>query len=498
MPMHPPRFHVRAFVLATVLAYVLLAVMILAGVTHSRSGEDQNLFHLKVIEQFSAEFPAFGLKNYLSATTPGYHIVMAAVHRFVTADLLVLRLLSTVPTAALFGTLVGLLAARRPMAEAVCLALPLLACPYILQSGMYLLPDNLAWLLVLVVVGVALAPVQSWRRWAIAGGLLVLLVAVRQIHIWAAATVWVGAWFAAPVMGDRAVGAGGGGGGGWLSAMRNEELPAGPDAAAEAELAGAAVLADVPHSLWRAGVAVVMTLPAFVVLGAFAVLWGGLTPAAFRDAQQTLGVDGGPTVPTNVGGLSPATPAFMLSLLAIYLAFCVPLMWGTLRGLLGRKWFGIGLGLAAAVGAVLALVPETTYVLRPHPLRIGGLWNAVKWLQDRGVTVLGRTSPLIVVMSAVGAAGVFAVLVGAQRQARWVLAVMLVAFLAACSAQALTWQRYFEPLLLMWVALAVASRAEAVGGRREGWQGLIALGGPLALAGLMGVLSVAAFAGRFG
>jgi len=487
MLMHPPRFHVRAFVLATVLAYVLLAVMILAGVTHSRSGEDQNLFHLKVIEQFSAEFPAFGLKNYLSATTPGYHIAMAAVHRFVTADLLALRLLSTVPTAALFGTLVGLLAARRPMAEAVCLALPLLACPYILQSGMYLLPDNLAWLLVLVVVGVALAPVQSWRRWAIAGGLLVLLVAVRQIHIWAAATVWVGAWFAEPVMGDR-------GGGGWLSAMRNEELPAGPDAAADAELSGAAVLADVPHSLWRACVAVVMTLPAFAVLGAFVVLWGGLTPAAFRDAQQTLGVDGGPTVPTNVGGLSPATPAFMLSLLAIYLAFCVPLMWGTLRGLLMRKWFCIGLGLAAAVGVVLALVPETTYVLRPHPLRIGGLWNAVKWLQDRGVTVLGRTSPLIVVMSAVGAAGVFAVLVGAQRQARWVLAVMLVAFMAACSAQALTWQRYFEPLLLMWVALAVASRREPVGGKK----GLIALGGPLALAGLMGLLSVAAFAGRFG
>lgn len=497
MPMHPPRFHVRAFVLATAAASLLLAAMILAGVSHARSGEDQNLFHLKVIERFSTEFPAFGLSNYPSATTPGYHILIAAVHRFITADLLLLRLLSTLPTAALFGTLVGMLAARRPTAEAVCLALPLLACPYILQSGMYLLPDNLAWLLVLVVIAVALAPVQSWRRWAVAGTLLVLLVGVRQIHIWAAAAVWAGAWFAAPVIGDLPSAR-------WLSALRNQELPATADPAAEAELSGAAVLADVPHSLRRTGLALLLTLPAFAVLGVFVALWGGLTPAAFRDAHQTLGVDGGPTVPTNVVGLSPATPAFMLALLAIYISFCLPLTWPTLRLLLARKWFRIGLGLAVTLGALLALVPETTYALRPHPLRIGGLWNAVKFLQDRGLTLLGRTSPLIVLMAAAGAGGVFALLVGAQRQARWVLAATLVGFMAAGSAQALSWQRYFEPLLLIWVALAVASRevpavrAGNDGANRPNVPAWPALAGPLVLAGLMAALSVAAFAGKFG
>jgi len=77
-----------------------------------------------------------------------------------------------------------------------------------------------------------------------------------------------------------------------------------------------------------------------------------------------------------------------------------------------------------------------------------------------------------------------------RPRVRLVLGISLLAFMAAGTAQALSWQRYFEPMLLMWVALAVACRAEADSERR--WPPLVAAA---SLALLMLATSVMAFAG---
>lgn len=449
------RFDLRSAALAFTASYALLIFLMLMGVSHARTSFDQDNFHLKVIEQFSAQWPRFGLHDYLSATTPGYHIVLATQHHFVTESVLALRLLAATPTAAIIAVLVGLLAARRGRAEGFALALPLLCCSYVLQSGLYLLPDNTAWLLVLCIIGLALCPVQSARRWAIAGVLLALLVLARQLHIWAAAAIWAGAFISIPRQtwhNWRSV---------WLGGLQRET-----------DLAGTALLADWPAALKRAIIAAMCTAPAFAVLAGFILLWGGLTPPLFRNTP----VQAGENSATNVSGLSPATPAFMLSLLCIYGIAMLPLIWPPLRAAAKHRWFTIGLCLAAIAGFTLAALPETTHMVRP---RVGGLWTIVKALQDHGIVLFGRTSPLILVMSTIGAATVFALLALCGRQARWVLLTVLLAFMAAGSAQALSWQRYFEPLLLMWVALAAASREgepqHITGGRLIG-PTLLALG----------------------
>ena len=170
----------------------------------------------------------------------------------------------------------------------------------------------------------------------------------------------------------------------------------------------------------------------------------------------------------------------MLALLSIYGSAMLPLLWPRVRVVAKQRWFIIGLCVAAGAGFALAALPETTHLVRP---RVGGLWTIVKAMQDRGLTLFGRTSPLILIMSTLGAAAVFTLLALCGRQARWVLLAVLVAFMAAGTAQALSWQRYFEPLLLMWVTLAAASRdgenADVIGGRLLG-PAFLALG----LAGL--------------
>jgi len=453
---HPPsRFDLRSAALAFAASYTLLVFLMLMGVSHARTSFDQDNFHLKVIEQFSSHWPRFDLRDYLSATTPGYHIALATLHRFVTESILALRLLAAMPTAAIIAVLVGLLAARRGVTEGFALALPLLCCSYILQSGLYLLPDNTAWLLVLCIIGLALSPVQSARRWAIAGALLALLVLARQIHIWAAAAIWIGAFISIPRQtwhNWRSA---------WFGGLQRET-----------DVAATAILADWPAALKRAIIAAICTAPAFAVLAGFMLLWGGLTPPLFRNTP----VEAGENSATNVSGLSPATPAFMLALLCIYGVAMLPLIWPRARAAAKHRWFIIGLFLAAGAGFALAALPETNHMVRP---RVGGLWTIVKAMQDRGLTLFGRTSPLILLMSTLGAATVFALLALCGRQARWVLLTVLLAFMAAGTAQALSWQRYFEPLLLMWVALAAASREgepERITGGRLIGPALLALG----------------------
>ena len=438
-------------------ALALLWLLILSGISHPRTQFDQDLFHLRAITEFAAQWPSVSVRDYPSATTPGYHLLLAGLYNLGLSSTLGLRLFSATFAAAIFAIILGWCAARRGPIEGLVLACPVLLCPYVLQSGLYLLPDNAAWMLVALILGAALGTTQTPRRWLALSALLVVLVGVRQLHIWSAAAIWAGAFASAQ----------------WPArSMRNTHL------------AGGGLLADFGGGIRRGLIAGAMTLPAFALLGWFVLLWGGLTPPSFRFAESAMPGD---VQATNVGGISPATPAFMLSLLAIYGGLLLPLMWKALRPVLRERGSQVTLIIAAAVGALLAVVPPTTYAMRP---RIGGLWNVVRAAEVKGLVIAGHTSPVIVLLAALGAAVVVLLLLCGRPRVRLVLGISLLAFMAAGTAQALSWQRYFEPMLLMWVALAVACRAEADSERR--WPPLVAAA---SLALLMLATSVMAFAG---
>lgn len=427
-------------------AFLALALpLILAQNLLGRGAFDQIHFHEPVIRTFAAQlergWSALDFSDYRSATTPGYHLLLALVARFVSPSGMVLQLVASLFTAAALALLAGATARQaarsgesRPALMALALALPALASMYVLFPGIWLLPDNLGWLLVLAVGLVSLRLANAdrparIRLLALGGVLLVALVLVRQSHIWAAAMLWAGAYLGADEHRTE-----------YLFDRFSSRAPA-------------------------AAAAFAATLPAFLTLAAFGWLWGGLTPPSFR-AQYG-------------GGINPATPAFILSLVALvspfFAGFIAPAAFTLVRT---RPLLLLA---AAAAGLALAAIPETTFV---YEARATGLWNLVK----RAPVIGGHASVVLLVLAPLGAAALCAWAAALPFRARWLFLGSLAAFAAAQTASPLCWQRYIEPFLLGLFALGAASipPAPAPAPRLLTAARLL---GPLALAAALGLLT---------
>lgn len=444
-------------IIAIVAFGLLIAMGQLKGAAWSlsRAEFDQNLFHLKVITKFAAEIPAPNLRDYLSATTPGFHLVLALVQRVASPDLLALRGISAMFTVVLLA-LVAWSAARSMLARgagpllAAASALVLAACvgcsSYVLQSGLYLLPDNAAWLLVYLTMLLSLFIARSPARVAplLLGGLFVaLLVFTRQIHLWAAAMLWAAAVVA-------------------VASMPPTLTSAPARAPSSLSLASLLRALPKPHTLLALGV----TVPAFTIVAAFAITWGGLAPPMFRAATNPAAQGGALADPSStatvVTGISPATPAFILALLGVFGLFFLPILLHVLRHEWKSRplWRDVTLGTAAATA--IALLAPTTFSM---PTRFGALWNITRKFEGDPAfntlagfklptLVIGHANLVIVALAALGGAILALYWRALDHRVRWVLAVGLAGFVAAMSAQALSWQRYFEPMLLLWLITA--------------------------------------------
>lgn len=420
--------------------------LILTGGVPGRAGWDHYNFHEPMIRRVAREWPWPDVSNYLSATTPLYHWLLAAVARYISDSTAVLQIVAAGFTVALLALLVRAVTAALPDRPALALVLvaPFAASLYVFPSGVWLLPDNAGWLGVLAVWLVALRPNWAWRHMLLAAGILLLLVLTRQIHIWAAALVWAAAW---------------------LGACEHPDDPAGPI------LPVAWLLHPRADRLCGAALAGVLTLPAFAIVAGFVAVWGGLTVPRFQGLYA---------------GLGPATPAFLLSLLAVYSAFYA----GWLLPGVGESMrrHGAALIAAAAVGLVLAVIPETTYSVEAG--RFGGLWNLT-----RKVPAIAERSPVLLVGAPLGAATLVLWLAVLSVRDRVIMLTALVAFGAAHSASPQTWQRYQEPMLLMLIVLAAArSRTASRSAVPSRWGRAAVVAGPVALAIIFAAQNAAAVA----
>lgn len=395
---HKPQFSARLGVMAAAAAITLVVTwaFILFAKDWGRAATDDIIYHSVAIDAFARQLPRVDLSDYSSATTPGYHLVMA-VFKSMGAERTALRLISSAYTIGL-AALLAALAFERFRWGALVLILPFLASVYFVYSGVWLLPDNSGWLGVLAVLLLSLRPSPSWRTWLAASAVLVALVFFRQSHIWAAAALWTSAW-----MGPA------------------DQVP-GP-----AELFG-----RFGERARRLGVALLATLPAVLVLVWFADLWGGLVPPTFQDRHQ---------------GPNPATPAFILTQAAILSVFFAPLLLPQLMALL-RQQPALLIG-SLALGLLAAVLPETTE--NAEAGRNSGWWHLAGALP----AIAGR-SLFILAGSAAGAVAVLTWLRALQPRDRWVLGIGLLAFIAAMSTNFASWQRYHEPMLMMLGLLAVS------------------------------------------
>lgn len=416
-------------------AWSVIAIGLLPG----RMASDQLRFHEVVVRIFAADLPTPDLSDYRSATSPGYHLVVAAASRVVGDSRMVLQFVGSLFSVALVGVLTWMVASRRRGIEAAALSLPFAASLYVWPAGVWLLPDNAGWLGVLGIIAVAL---WGGRRMLLWGGLILLaLVWMRQIHVWAAGVLWLAAWIGKRPQNGADVEPGIRGEWRWLTQSPTRRLR--------------------PLAM-----AIAASLPAIAAVAWFAWMWGGLTPPMFKEGTGLAG---------SHQGVNPATPAFVLALVGAFSPFFAGYLWsGALA--IWRK-HRAALVMLALAGAMTALVVPTGY--NQDEGRWGGLWNLV-----RKFPAPANRSLLLAAMSAGGAMALGAWALALDRRDRWILLGALGGFTLAQTMSHELWQRYVEPMALMVLILASA-RSNTTGVRN--WRAV----GPALLAVAFGALTAA-------
>lgn len=415
--------------------------MIAAGLNTGRGAADALNYHEKVIRTFIQQWPNPDLTDYLSATTPGYHLLVATFGKYVSDSRMAMQFAASLITMALFATIASAAAWRmRRYVNAsgvIAICLPLMASMYVLSSGVWLLPDNAAWLGVTAMLLLALRRGQSWLGWILAGVALVALVLCRQNHLWAAGLVWVAAWLGpGPARGETPL-------------FQRQDI-------------GGLIVPRIGRFI----VALLVTMPAFAVVWGFHSKWGGLTPPSFNDMHGLA--------------IQWATPPFVLALVGIFGWFYVAFWWESLRKLVNEQaWIAF---LAAIVGLVLAVLPETTPDRTAG--RATGLWHIVR----KTPQIADHISVLVAFLSMMGAVVLMGWLRAMNPRSRWIMLAAMVGFTVANSFNPQLWQRYHEPFVLIWTILA-ASLAVWSGERLEGPTRRVAVFGPTILALLLAYVS---------
>lgn len=390
-------FLAPGFLCALFLAVAVPVIM--SGFNQGRGAADQNRFHLPVIHRFAEQWPHLDLRDYRSATTPGYHIALAAVARYVTDDLRGLQFAGALFTLALIAIFGAALAYRNSPWVAVTLALPVIFSIYVFSSAIWLLPDNAGWLGVLMVLLIALHPPKGWAFDVAAGIALFMLVLTRQAQIWTAGVLWIAAWIG--------------------SGTSNSD-------------SGRAT------RMWRIASA---TVPAIALLLYFAHLWHGLVPPMFQPGGSNSVVN---------AGVSPAAPSFALALFGLYGLFFAGFATPRLIAIF-RQGEGSNVIIAGAlIGALSALVPATSYNYAQG--RRTGIWNYVGRFP-----VIANRSMLITALATLGGATLAGWWLVLNRRDRLLVIPAFIFFAITQIANANVWQRYYEPLILILLAL-MASR----------------------------------------
>lgn len=380
--------------------------LILAGDFNGRGAFDQLNYHEPAAVRFAQQWPKPDLSNYLSATTPGYHLVLAAAAQVFGTDRVALQLIGSLFTGALFLLLGVTLARHVGPRRAIGLLLPLAGSMYAFFPAVWLLPDNAGWLLVLGVLLIALSGtfgVRTLLAFTLVGSALVL---VRQVHLWALAAMWTAAYFGA------------------AHRPGNTDNRAAWDVPG---LFGPALSPAIPRIAATIGLSAIPC----AILACFVREWGGLTPPYFLRHQ----------------GANPAAPAFVLAVFGALTPFFIPAAWPALSRTIAHNRKQIAGAMLFAL--LLALAVPTTYDKEAG--RWTGLWNLARSSPD----IAGR-SIVIVPLATLGAGLLMALLGTLSRRDRWIFASTILAFMAALAATHEVWHRYIEPLVLILLPLMVA------------------------------------------
>lgn len=450
--MNQDRVHsTRTLRSAAILALVFVAITlppILMGRGGMSEQADERDFHLPAIRRFAADWPRPDLVHYELAMTPGYHLGMALLWK-ASGSLLVLRLVNGMIGLALILTLwwaVSRLAdgrdepspsipspdpcfsfSRITVDLSRCLLiLPLVFSPYVLGGAISLTTDNAALLGAAAIVGAAALRPMTLARAIALGVAAAGVVFMRQVHLWLGGVVLFGGFLASPAAG-------------WAPASMRRLWA--DDEREPRSCAGWGPLA---------GGIIALALPA-VMVAVFFTLWGGLVPVSEWSRRF------------HSKGANPAAPAFCLALLGALGPCFVMMHLERLRSLASRRG---PLMLAAAAGLLAAIIVRTSAQLPtadgppPDGRGNGWLWRLAHLVAERAIPNLAERSVVIAMLAPIGAVAMVllwrAAADAGRRRAATIIVIAMLGWLAAQTMNFQAWQRYFEPLLLVFLALLTA------------------------------------------
>jgi dolichyl-phosphate-mannose-protein mannosyltransferase len=376
----------------------LIGIAVLQGLTveiDTFHGSDARVYQLPTILQLSERLD---LSDYPSAQTPLFHLVMAGWGELVGFELWKLRLLNVAISYGAALALLRLLRRATPLGElpAFALTLAFVLSPYVFGASFTLLTDNLAILFALL----ALERIHAYAREGSPGAFALACLAIagavltRQSFLW---LVPVAAFFLV------------------LPPLRPARIAAG-------------------------GALLALSL---VPLAALVIEWNGLVTPSADPASCGLCTDR-PGVGRDA--LTLRTVGFTVALLGMYAAVVLgPALWRRLRRL--RTPLAL-LVAAVAAGVVLLLVSPLEY--KPAGPGVQGDAGFLWRVSDELPTVLGSSLAFWLLVPA--GALTAALLV---RRAGWssLPSVYLGAFLLGTLPVNLVYQKYFDPFMLLAVAL---------------------------------------------
>ena len=380
---------------------------IVAGVTGTYAWNDEVNYHWPAIVRFASELPAPVLSDYQSATSPGYHLLVAVLFR-VGIEGVALHLVNALFGAALAALLAAFVARRAGGLVGLLAGSALGLSPYTVNPSVFIATDNPAALLILIAFIAAAGIASGSARLPVRNGLASALasmsaVLVRQVAAYSAG--FTGAAFVARACVER----------------RWPRL---------GETAGS----------------VAALLPAVLVIGVFVSAWGGLVPPSFQGYHARGG--------------NNATPAYALALVAIWGGAAFLAIPGFLGEFFSRRALLIGVLASLACCAV-----PTSYLMH---VRFGGtLWT----IASKMPSVADRSLFLVPLAGLGAAAlGAYLRLWSRcpDRGSKGLGAYALLAFVGMVLAQTTNsqcFERYMQPLTLVFMTVAAA----AIAGRSARW-----------------------------
>ena len=203
-------------------------------------------------------------------------------------------------------------------------------------------------------------------------------------------------------------------------------------------------------------------LPAALIVGYFVWLWGGFVPPKVQGFNTVT--------------LQPSVPLHAVALTGLFALAYSPTLWRVALALERRSLLRVAAA-ASAAGALLWLVTASDYDDFPHQR-----WGSLVWYLARHTPVIAHHSPVVLVLTVLGAAALCVMLLHARARGYFPAAIlMLLLYFVAYSAQYYAWQRYIEPPIMLAFAVFVAQAG------RLRW---LDLAGPLAMSVVFGCMSL--------